>query len=443
MIETILSASCIAVAGLGKEGRTTISWLRRKGYCGKIIGADLVEREMPEGADEVCFGNDYLARIRLSPLIFRAPGIPLDRFLGAGCPAGAITSQSAIILGNCIVIGVTGTKGKSTVASLIAHILTKARVPCHLAGNVGTPFFELPDNAWNEVIVAELSSHQLQDVRCSPHVAVLLGIVPEHLDYYDSYESYVRAKMNIVSHQNTEDTLLVTPDCAHGRQAIAQAKGSVVTFGHAPEADFFVDGQEVFFAGKPVINSGFLRGSHNAVNVAAALAACSAAGVGIQDAAGYAMDFKPLPYRLETVAVLGGIEFIDDPLATTPEALIAAIGAFEGKIGAIICGGHERDQDYTWAAEAICESRAKVLVAFPVTGERIASQVIACARSSGASPPVIVPATTMDAAVAAVFKYCASGDVCLHSPGAPSFGQFDNYRERSRAFREAISGFIS
>jgi UDP-N-acetylmuramoylalanine--D-glutamate ligase len=441
MLETIFSAPYIAVAGLGKEGCATISWLRRKSYCGKIIAADQIEKGLPEGADEACFGNNYLDKISESPIIFRTPGIPLEKFLNAGCKMKAITSQSAIILANCKVIGVTGTKGKSTVASLIAHILRKGKIRCHLAGNLGTPFFELPDEAWDELIIAEFSSHQLQDVRHSPNIAVLLGIVPEHLDYYDSFESYVQAKMNILLHQNKDDILVTSPDCIHGQHAIAHAKGKVITFGKSGKEDFAVQGKEVVYDGKTIINTSFLRGSHNAINVAAAIAACSVAGVTVEDAAKYASDFQPLPYRLETVVVTYGIEFIDDPLATTPEALISAIETFEGRIGAIICGGHERDQDYSCAVHAIIKSGAKLVIAFPTTGERIASQLISSAKAAGKLMPKVMTTGSMDDAVAAVFQLCTPGDVCLHSPGAPSFGQFLNYKERSRAFRDAILSY--
>ena len=175
--------------------------------------------------------------------------------------------------------------------------------------------------------------------------------------------------------------------------------------------------------------------------MAASLAACSVAGVKVEDGAMLAKDFLPLPYRLETVAVIKGIEFIDDPLATTPEALIAAIETFDGRIGAIICGGHERNQDYSCAAHAIIKSGSKLLIAFPITGERIASQVIA--NMTGKSLPQVIATTSMEEAVSAVLRLCAPGDVCLHSPGAPSFGQFHNYKERSNAFRDAISASCS
>lgn len=443
MLENILFAPCIAVAGLGKEGTTTISWLRRKGYHGKIVAADLREKDLPAGVDKAFFGNNYLENISRIPIIFRTPGIPLEKFLKAGCQRNAITSQSAIILANCSVIGVTGTKGKSTVSSLIAHVLRKAEIRCHLAGNLGTPFFELPDEAWNEVIIAEFSSHQLLDVRHSPHVAVLLGIAPEHLDYYNNFESYVQAKMNILLHQNTNDILVASSACKHGLQAIAQAKGKIITLGQSGEEDFVVNGSEVVYSGKTVINTSFLRGSHNAINVAAALAASSVAGVTVEDGAMLAKDFLPLPYRLETVAVAKGIEFVDDPLATTPEALIAAIEAFGSRIGAIICGGHERNQDYSRAAHAITKSGTKLLIAFPSTGERIASQVIASANMTGKSSPQVIATTSMKEAVSVVLGLCEPGDVCLHSPGAPSFGQFHDYKEKSKAFRDAISASCS
>ena len=443
MLNTVFSVPCIAVVGLGIEGNTTISWLRRKGFNGKIIAADLNEKPIPPGADEAFFGGSYLENINKIPIIFRSPGIPLEKLINAGCSINSITSQSAIILANCSVIGVTGTKGKSTVASLIAHILQKAKIPCHLVGNIGTPFFELPDDAWKDVIVAEFSSHQLLDVRNSPHIAVLLEIVPEHLDYYKYLELYVQAKMNIVLHQFKNDVLIAFPHCQHGKQAITNAKGTVITIGYSGDEDFIVNGSDIICPGKTVINSSFLRGSHNVANVAAALAACSVAGVKVEDSVKHAKDFLPLPYRLETVAIVNGIEFVDDPLATTPEALIAAMKAFEGRIGAIICGGHERNQDYSRAAQTIVKSDAKLIVAFPTTGERITSKVLENANISGKHVPEIIATTSMEQAVSAVLRLCSPGDVCLHSPGAPSFGQFHNYKDRSKAFRKAISSFAT
>ncbi len=439
MFEKIFSFPFIAVVGLGKEGYSTISWLRRKGYGGKIVVADLIEKDIPDGVDHVCFGENYLYEVSKYPIIFRAPGIPLGKLLKAGCLMNSITSQTSFILKNCRVIGVTGTKGKSTTATLITHILKKANIPCHLAGNIGNPFFDLPDEALNELIVAEFSSHQLLDIHDSPHISVLLNIEPEHLDYYDSFDSYVQAKMNIILYQRKNDILVTSPDYIHGHQAIINARGKIITFGKSVDNNFVINGNEIVYKDDAIINTSFLRGPHNVDNVAAAIAACSSVGIAAKNAAILAKDYIHLPYRLETISITEGIEFIDDPLATTPEALIKAIDTFKGKIGALICGGSERHQDYTNAVHAIIQSGAKLVVAFPSTGERIASQIDAYAKNNGQMTPKIIFTTSMEDAVLAVYNICSPGDVCLHSPGAPSFDNFKNYQEKSQAYRDAIS----
>ena len=225
-----LAKQSILILGFGTEGQATYEFLRRR-WPSKPIGiadrrsiaelpADLAERIRNDRAAMLNFGEHYLEALKSSPVdvIIKTPGIPatIDAIAAARDSGSKLTSHSQIFLSNYPrerVIGVTGTKGKSTTSSLIHHILECAGIPAELVGNIGLPPLARIDSVSTDTyFVHEFSSHQLAEIETSPHIAVILNIVPEHLDYYASFEEYVAAKENITKFQTPDDFLVFAAD---------------------------------------------------------------------------------------------------------------------------------------------------------------------------------------------------------------------------------------
>jgi UDP-N-acetylmuramoylalanine--D-glutamate ligase len=331
------------------------------------------------------------------------------------------------------VVAVTGTKGKSTTSSLIAHLLNESGVAAVLGGNVGRAPLDIlhvdpPPAVW----VLELSSFQAADLERGPSIGVLLNIHPEHLDWHGTPERYMADKANLFLRRT--DTVAVLNHADARVAALAEKVVDVRWFGderslHADERGAIRRGADVLYEPGTLR----LRGVHNALNACAALTAVEELGLdpaALGDALG---SFEPLPHRLEPVAAYGGVTFVNDSISTTPAAAIAALRALsEGPI-ALIAGGYERGQDYTALAAAIADSTVELVVGLPDTGKRIVTEV----ESLGDGRPATALAADVDEAVAVAAAGLRAGGTVLLSPAAPSYVQFRDFEERGRAFARA------
>src|SRR2546427_2777064 len=332
-----LGKKSILILGFGTEGQATYEFVRKR-WPEKLISiADqqsienfseqIAHRIQSDSAVRLNFGPRYLDS--LDPyqceIIIKTPGIPASidamvRALQAGC---ILTSHSQIFLSTYPrdkVIGVTGTKGKSTTASLIHHILRHAGIPAELVGNIGYPPLMLADTVKDGTyFVHEFSSHQLAEIETSPHVAVLLNIVPEHLDYYASFDTYVAAKENITRFQTPGDFLVFNADYPVPAAIAARTKAQLRAFSmERPASGCYVRNETVVRAGingeENIMAVGEipLRGRFNVQNVMAATAAaslCHVPSAAIRDAV---LSFHALPHRLEPAGTYNGITFYDD-----------------------------------------------------------------------------------------------------------------------------------
>ncbi len=305
------------------------------------------------------------------------------------------------------VIGVTGTKGKSTTATVIAHLLEQAGVPVELAGNIGRPVIDLlgldvgsagRDLIW---VVCELSSYQIADLTVGPEVVVLTNLSREHTDWHGSEQQYRADKLRILGLPGVREAVRPPGDCGGWRPVVG------------PE--------EI-----P------LRGRHNAENVAAAVAAIEAAGLPVPPLPEALIGLQALPHRLQTVHVdERGVEWVDDSISTTPESTLAALEAFAEREVVLIAGGSEREQDFQQLGRALAaRSEATRLITLPPTGERVA----AAAAARGFPRDRITPAPDMGEAVASASGHATEGTVVLLSPAAPSFSQYRNFEQRGDDF---------
>lgn len=448
-----IEGSSILLLGYGREGKSTHQYLLDN-YPDKKIGiADQRKVEpLPNTSPELHTGKDYLRSLEQYDVIVRSPGIPfklpeLQRSIQAG---KKVTSATNIFFSKCpgTVIGVTGTKGKSTTSSLTAHILNKDYADVRLVGNIGRPVLDyLPGANEETLFVAELSSQQLEDARYSPHIAIVLAIVPEHLNHHGSFLSYVEGKGNIVTHQTANDTVVFNPTHEVTTQLVNKSQARKFRFSlekcsgiscYVNEGSIFVhqegkDPQFVMSAREIP-----LLGTVNIENTLASISVGTILGVAPSAIRNAVKEFSPLPHRLEFVGEYRGIRFYNDSLSTIPEATIHALNALGNDVTTLIAGGYDRGLDFTELGRFLASRGLKTLILFPTTGEKI-WKAVSDATPITAMHPEKYNVTTMKDAVRTAFDTTPSGKICLLSPAAASFGLFTNYEDRGDLFKKLVS----
>jgi len=460
----------VLILGLGVEGRSTWRFLRRLFPYKQLGLADRLRLEqMPlavqqEIESDACLqlhlGDMYLASLAQYDVIIKSPGISIKvpEYQRAVAAGKQITSQTALFFANAegTIIGITGTKGKSTTSALIYTILKRVFPRTQLVGNIGVPPLDLlgnveqgtgtSENQKSPIYVYELSSHQLEGLRQSPHIAVLLNIVPEHLDYYESFEQYVAAKENITRFQAEMDFLVYDSDHDLPRRIAARSKarGIACSLESEPAPGCFVHGESLVYRPETGAEERLLStrevpllGRFNLINVAAAAAAAKLGGAPAHAIAEGVRNFRPLEHRLEYAGEYGGVKYYNDSIATVPEATIAALDTLGDGVQTILLGGTDRGLDFRLLAARLLHGDVKTVILFPPSGERIWSAVEQQNAASGALPRHFFVGS-MEEAVVLAKEHTAKGKICLLSPSSPSFGLFRDYRERGAAFKRLV-----
>ncbi len=434
-----LASLRVAIWGLGREGHAAHTALRQRlpelpltvfcsdaeaHFMASDHAHDRYASETPTAADLSAFD-----------IVIKSPGISAYRpeMLEAQRNGARFTSATALWFAehaHSRVIAVTGTKGKSTTSALIAHLLRGLGKRTALAGNIGLPVLELLDppsepDWW----VIELSSFQTREAN-RLQLAVITNIEEEHLDWHGSRERYVIDKLALAS---AAETVLINP---------AQAELRQYTAGH-PQRLFFatpegwhVDGEFIMRGQRRIFDRSRLPlpGLHNALNACAALAAVEAIGEDAVAAAEHLATFRALPHRLQTLGARDGLTWIDDSIATTPQATIEALRSLQGKLVSVIVGGHDRGLDWRVFADYLCSQPLHAIIANGSNGRRIHALL---GDAHGGQRHCVA---TLAEAVALARKQTPVGGTILLSPGAPSFDQFHDYAERGRCFAE-MAGF--
>ena len=432
----------------------------------KDLPRDLVKQIKADPHLCLHLGKRYLSSIADYDVIVKSPGIPvtLPQYREALAAGKEITSQTDVFFAEFTgtIIGVTGTKGKSTTASLLYAILQKHFPNARLVGNIGVPPLDLLREATGDrkqgtektdrgsasesIVVYELSSHQLEGLQQSPHIAILLNIVPEHLDYYENFEQYVAAKENITRFQSASDFLIYDSDHDIPRQIASSSKARKIacSFEQSGTPGCFVSGDSIIFRPasgeeEKIVSTSCVRlpGRFNLINVMAAVAAARVAGVPPETAAEAVRNFQPLEHRLEPVGTYGGITFYNDSIATIPEAAIAALDTLGEDVETILLGGTDRGLNFSGLAERLLRSRVKTVLLFRPSGERISRALCEHGGKASALPQQFF-VQNMEQAVELAKRHTSQGKICLLSPASPSFGLFRDYRERGEAFKKLV-----
>lgn len=414
----------VLLYGAGREALSARHFLKARQPDLKVfVTADNGAADMPE--TEFISPQDLPAAIaeRRFGLIVKSPGVSRYKAIfelarNAGIP---ITSNlnlwGAAYRHGHTVVAITGTKGKSTTATLTHLMLTRSGIDAGLAGNVGLAPLEIADR--HALIVLELSSYQTADMNFLPDVAAITNLYPEHVDWHGSVERYYADKLHLIDRDGNFAVALGAG--ARGNALVAKA----VRDHRRLLRDLAADEEQII---ENAVAHSRLRGAHNLDNARLAAQITLATGGSMQGVLAGIAAFQPLPHRLEEHA-LGDLTIVNDSISTTPEATKAALAAYPGRRIALIAGGHERQQDYAELAGLLDKRGVTTLVTLPVTGTRLAT-----AARNGAARTEIIEAPDLEAAVKALATRRTRFDTVILSPGAPSYNQFKNFEERGTRF---------
>ena len=395
---------------------------------------ELTEQATIVGADRA------VEALRACDVLVRSPGVSIHRpelraLAAHGLPVVTPTGLWMEERGGRNVIGVTATKGKSTTASLIAHLVLNAGRPAQLGGNIGQPALDLLDTDERDLAVIELSSYQIADLTVGPEVAVASNLYPEHLTWHLTVEAYRRDKLRLLALPGVRRCVLnaTSPEVMAAPRAVEE----VLTFGEPPGWYVTAEGDVARGEGEVHVAAGTLTltGRHNALNVCAAATALEAVGIPVRSLAGALADFEPLAHRLQIVHEAGGVTWVDDSISTEPHAARAAIESFPDRPVVLIGGGYDRGQDYGELGALLAERGAGVL-GLPATGTRL----VEAARAAGVPAERVRMMDGLPEAVAAARAIATADTVVLLSPAAPSFTTHPSYEARGDHFRDLARG---
>jgi len=434
-----LGSRRVAIWGLGREGRAAIGFLRKHHpRLPLVLLDDTAEVPIPEeyGSNATSiFGAEGIANVLTEvDVVVKSPGVSLYRGDIQSARENGVQITSLLNLWfaeepDLTTIAVTGTKGKSTTASLIAHILTRLDRTVALAGNIGVPVTEIgnPDYA-----VIEVSSYQAADFEGVCDLAVLTSLYPEHVDWHLTVERYIQDKVNLLTRSRCRIVNCAANDAVV--PIIAGSPGRKYLFNE--ESGIHSEGPEIF-DGRDWIGSvrnSYLIRAHNRSNLCAALAVAKILHLDLATALDAARDFCGLPHRQQELGESRNILFVDDSISTIPESTIAALAVYADRDVTVIVGGYDRGIDYGKLVEAFTSGAAKVVICVGDTGSRIYAQMRAALNRVGGWGSAIYRANSMEDAVLHAMRVTPPGGVVLLSPAAPSYGQYRDYIERGRDF---------
>lgn len=428
-----LKDKTILVLGTGREGRSVLRFLENNFPDKKIDVADKrVPLDLPKNVGKTFFKDEYLKHLNGYDVIIKSPGIPYFEEIRSAKEDKRITSSTALFLQNCKgkVIGVTGTKGKSTTSAMIYEVLKNGGLKTHLIGNIGTPALDyLEKDSKDTIFVYELSSFQLEDLDVSPNIAVITNIYPEHLDHHGKFSVYIEAKKNITRFQKETDYLIYNEDNPQVNFIAKESYAQKLPYSKQSKKTI------VELIHKDALP---LLGEFNILNVMPAVVIGKLFEIPDKEIEEAIVNFKPLPHRLEYVGEFWGVRFYNDSLSTIPQATAAALSALGKNVETLITGGFDRGIDYSLLGPAIVSAKIKNLILFPSTGERIWEAV---KNQKLKNKIQNFDANNMKEAVELAFKHTSQGKIVLLSPASSSFNMFKDYADRGSQFKKYVTSF--
>jgi UDP-N-acetylmuramoylalanine--D-glutamate ligase len=403
----------IAIWGFAREGRAALRFLRERDPGMAITVLDDADAATGIDAPLINGRAAIAAAIGNFDVVVKSPGISLYDPVVAQARVMGVRFTSLLNLWFAEppayrTICITGTKGKSTTTSLIAHMLRGIGWNAMAAGNIGVPVTELPREGLDAAVI-EVSSYQAADFCATCDIAVLTSLAQEHLDWHGSLAAYYRDKLNLLRHARH---VLINHEACPSVAAVLD----LLSLDHA------------IFAADPSlrVDNPYLARPHNRSNLAAALAVARRLGIETDAVLRAAADFPPLPHRQQDIGEFDGVLYVDDSISTTPEATMAALDVYRDRAVTVILGGHDRGIDYTALVGRLLAEPRSGVVLIGTSGARI------LALLGGA--PRVRSAESMREAVMLAREMTPCGGVVLLSPAAPSYGMYRSFIERGEDF---------
>lgn len=431
----------IAILGFGREGKSTYNFIRKHLPDKHLTIIDKANITLDEANITLVTGDDYLNDLGKYDLIIKSPGISL-KDIDYSSFRESITSQLELLLevNRENIIGITGTKGKSTTTTLMYEVLRNQRDNVYLLGNIGIPVLDKIEE-YNEesLLVIEMSSHQLEFIKHSPHIAVILNLFQDHLDHAGSLDHYHNNKMNIFKYQTNKDYAIYSDDNLYLNNKmkefdIKSNKYNVRfdmdnVFGNSVRTD----GKHIYINGEDVYTDGDrkLIGEHNLKNIMFVLTISKILGLDLDKARSVILNFVGLKYRMEYLGKYHDIKYYSDTIATIPDATENAVKAIKD-VDTLIFGGLDRGIDYTGFIEFLKNSSINNLICMPSTGTKIGHILEECCDKN------IQYADTLEEANRLALLYTKKGMSCLLSPSAASYEYFKNFEEKGDAFEKIV-----
>ena len=436
----------IAIVGFGKEGKSTYNFIRKHLKEQKLDILDknniLLNNEYLEKDKnlKIIYGDNYLENLDKYDYIIKTPGITFldintDNF------KDKITSQLQLILeiNKKNIIGITGTKGKSTTSSLIYKIINEQNKNSFLLGNIGNPILDyIEDFNEDSCLVIEMSSHQLEFINESPHIGIVLNLYQDHLDHTGTLEKYHNDKMNMFKYQNKDDISIYDGQNKYLENLINKNNyiSNLYNFKENDDnANIYTMNNKIIYQNKIIYDGNqkrFLIGTHNIKNIMVALLVANLLNLDITKAINSINNFKPLEHRLELVGTYNEITYFNDTIATIPEATLNGIKGLE-KVDTLIFGGLDRNIDYSEFIEKLITSNVRNLIGMPETGFKICNII-----KEKTNEKNIFLVETLEEAVDIADKYTKKGKICLLSPAASSYNKFKNFEEKGNYYKNII-----
>lgn len=443
-IEPWIKGKRVLLLGFGREGQSTYQVLRQLGTYKKLDIADQSSpKDLPDPDTLWITGPDYQKCLDNYDVVFKSPGIVLDKpFEAYSCQ---IISQTEVFF-SCFrdqIIGITGTKGKSTITTLLYHLLKSAGMDTLLAGNIGIPSLDhMEEVAPDTKIVFELSCHQLEYMTVSPHIALLTNIHEEHLDHYGTMEKYVEAKRHIYTNQRPDDMLICNVQCLPPEGTCPSGLITASLEGDGP-ADIHVyknaSGTHVAFRDETYtipVDEIRLLGMHNYFDIGMAYGVCRILGMDQETFTNGLKTYEPLPHRLQLLGERDGVRYYDDSISTICDTTIRALDTLEDT-DTVLIGGMDRGIDYRELIEYLSGCPVPHIILMESTGKRIYQEIHRYYPGFRDRSRLIL-AEHLEDAVRRARQITRPGHSCLLSPAAASYGIFRNFEERGEVFARLV-----
>ena len=442
IINEINNYDKVLILGFGKEGRSTYNLIRKYLKDKFLYIADnndkLLESNMFLEEDKnvsLVLGSNYLDNLDQYNLIIKSPGVNFKE-IDFNNIKDKITSQTDLFLrfANCKTIGITATKGKSTTSALTYHILSNLHDNVFLVGNIGIPIFNEINNLNSDsIVVLELGVHQLQFIKKSPNISVLLNIYPEHLDLYKSYEEYKNTKLNIFNYQQDDYYRVIGLDSEDISNYIDNKSYVISKDKNKINNGIFINNKDLVFNNLVInkqIENRKLIGDHNLYNISAVLCICDILKIDLNKVYPLIETFKPLAHRIEYIGTYNNIKFYDDSISSIPETTISCLNTIDD-IDTLIVGGLNRSIDLSKLIDKIDLSNITNLICMKDTGYIIGDKIL-----NGNIK--IFRVRNMTEAVRISLIETEKNKSCVLSPGAASYNMYKNFEERGNDFKNNV-----